>query len=122
MKQTKVISMIFITFHHMTSDGSRNIENGRVTHIQAVKASSAAVTVLRGRARGSWVNSMLKMVVSAMMWANGNSVAKPQPWVCGFITLIHTHISTPFTGERSTDGSRPNTIRVTRMSRTLRTP
>ena len=65
---------------------------------------------------------MLQMVVIAMMSANGKPVAKPQPWVCGFITLIHTHISTPFTGERSTDGSKPNTIRVTRMSRTVRTP
>ena len=39
---TKLISMIFITLIHSASEASKNIENGKVTHIQAVKASRVA--------------------------------------------------------------------------------
>ena len=33
-----------------------------------------------------------------MIAAKGNEVANPHPWVWGFITLIHTHISAPTYG------------------------
>lgn len=122
MRQANVISVIFITRHHSASEGSGYIENGKVTHIHAVKATRVAVSAVQGSARGSRVNNMLNMVASAMIIAYGKVVAKPQPWVCGFITLIQTHIRIPLTGLRSTHGNAPNTIRVTRMSRTVGTP
>ena len=80
------------------------------------------MTGVHGSAFGSRETAMLNSVTTAMIRANGNSAAKPQPWRCGFITLIHTHIRAPLTGERNTQGSAPNTIRVTRMSRTVGTP
>mgnify|MGYP006147246969 CR=1 FL=1 len=44
----------------------------------------------------------LNSVATAMMKANGNVVAKPQPWVCGFMTLIQIHITMPIDGRDGT--------------------
>src|SRR3569623_527160 len=87
-----------------------------VTFIQSTKAMKIQVTELCGKFFGALLISMLTSVAPAMIAAKGNEVANPHPWVCGFITLIHTHISAPIYGCLKILGNMPKTIRVTRIS------
>ena len=41
------------------------------------------------------LTTRLTIVTAAMIAANGNVRAKPQPCACGFITLIQIHITAP---------------------------
>jgi hypothetical protein len=84
--------------------------------IQSTKIMKVQVTGVRGRFFGSLVIKRLVIVTPAIIAAKGNVVANPHPWVCGFMTLIHTHINAPMYGFLKTKGSHPKTIRVTRIS------
>src|SRR5687768_14930035 len=87
-----------------------------VTFIQSTNAMKIQVTEVKGRPLGSLVMSSITIVTPAMIAANGKVVANPHPCVCGFITLIHTHSSTPMYGFLMMEGSRAKTITVTRIS------
>src|SRR5690606_14999540 len=87
-----------------------------VTFIHSTNTMKIQVTEVRGKPLGSLVKSSVTIVTAAMIAANGKVVAKPHPCVCGFMTLIHTHISTPMYGFLRMEGSRAKTITVTRMS------
>jgi hypothetical protein len=53
------------------------------------------VTEVKGRFLECFVKIRLTRVTAAISAAKGNVVAKPQPCVWGFMTLIHTHINIP---------------------------
>lgn len=92
---TKVINMIFITFTHCSYASSGYKAKMVVTFIHITKARKNHVTDVKGRFLDCFVKTRLTSVTAAINAAKGNVVAKPQPWVCGFMTLIHTHINIP---------------------------
>ncbi|MNS42880.1 hypothetical protein D3C72_752720 [compost metagenome] len=114
---TKLISMIFMTLFHCTHDDSGIRANGAVTFIHMTNNSSSTLTGVSGRFFGSRVITRLIRVAMAMMKANGMWVAKPQPCVCGFITLTQTHIRPPVAGVFRMKGREPRMMMVISMSR-----